>query len=80
MNPKRIITLLLCLSFLAACSSKAEREFSKGCRSSGESNSVCSCVFDKLKEHDPSIEDPNWFPHGDFPDFALKASAECRAE
>ena len=51
MNSKRIITLLLSLSFLAACSSKAERQFISSCESSGTESAHCSCTYGKLEKH-----------------------------
>jgi hypothetical protein len=37
------------LFVLTGCTSKSERDYISGCRSSGASKEVCSCTYDKLQ-------------------------------
>ncbi len=44
------IALLGFFVFLAACSSKIERDYVKGCSMGGVPEDLCSCAFEKLEE------------------------------
>jgi hypothetical protein len=85
MNLSRIITLLLCLSLITACESRVERDFKKGCAIGGADSSICSCVYDKMKDHysedimthmgQPGSQMPD-----DFSDVMVKSAMQCRDE
>lgn len=49
-----ILSSLLLISItaitLTGCSSKAEREFIKGCKMGGADGSTCECVFEKIED------------------------------
>ncbi len=84
MNFNKIITLSLCLSFLTACSSRAEREFTQGCEVGGLSSSQCSCIYDNLKDHYPKevmtqFERQEQIPPN-FENVLAHAALQCRDE
>ena len=85
MSLTRIITLSLCLSLITACESRAERDFKKGCAIGGADSSICSCVYDKMKDH--YSEDVMRHMEGsgaqlpdDFRDVMVKSAMQCRDE
>ncbi|NAR58284.1 hypothetical protein GPS50_13530 [Acinetobacter haemolyticus] len=49
-----ILSSLLLISItaitLTGCSSKAEREFVKGCKMGGADSSTCECVYEKIED------------------------------
>jgi len=85
MKLKIILTALLCLPFLSACASRAEREFKNGCESGGATSSQCSCIYDKMKDHYHSdvmdkFGENAWAMPNDFIDVMAQSALQCRAE
>lgn len=80
----KIVPILLLISSITACSSRAEREFTQGCRAGGASSSECSCVYDKMKEHYPkevmeTFGAQGWNMPRDFSDVMVDSALQCRA-
>ncbi|MGF6727769.1 hypothetical protein P3T43_007161 [Paraburkholderia sp. GAS41] len=73
---------------LSACQSKLDKSeeiFVNGCHDQGGETSVCTCIFDKLKDHygaDQLLDSDRRLPSQLPPDFSqsvLDAGAQCRA-
>jgi hypothetical protein len=81
----RMSLLCIALCALAACGDSelraAEKQFVAGCNSSGVPESVCVCVFDKMKDHygrDRIVTfDTDGVPP-DYLEFVANAAATCR--
>ncbi|MEA9557499.1 hypothetical protein VC273_16800 [Xanthomonas nasturtii] len=81
----KVAAALAALLMLGACSSKADKarsEFIGSCASSGGSESVCECAFDKLQAHygEEGIVaiQSEGSPPPDFIDQLADAAQQCR--
>ena len=46
----RVLGAVLAVLVLSSCTSKLEKEYMGGCRSTGTPKKICSCIFDKMAE------------------------------
>ena len=50
MKFKILVVMLVASAFLTGCQSKSERQFVRGCQSSGADSSVCECIYSKMED------------------------------
>ena len=79
----KILMTGIVLTTLAACTSKTERDYMKGCAANGAPKELCECSYEKIEEM-YSEEIFNNIEKGyipaDFMDKMLIASEQCVAE
>lgn len=63
MNIFQVVTIILCLGGITACSS-AKRDFINQCASSERDEPICSCAWDKLSQRYSGDELHNIFNGG----------------
>ncbi|WFV17777.1 MULTISPECIES: hypothetical protein [Citrobacter freundii complex] len=77
-----VVTLLSALT-LSGCGDKNEREFIRGCKSSGGTTAICGCIWDELKmtythgELEKMNQQYDYVPPR-FMDNMLSAAQQCR--
>lgn len=79
----KILMTGIVLTTLAACTSKTERDYMKGCAANGAPKELCECSYEKIEEMYPeeifnNIE-KGYIP-ADFMDKMVIASEQCVAE
>jgi hypothetical protein len=74
----KMLMIALTGALLAGCTSKLESEFMGGCRSTGGSDSSCSCIYKKLEVPLKAADkNPNLLLSTEFKSAYTKAIQAC---